>query len=234
MDKESRDLLLGITRCPNLAAARKDAFHPCSTIVSLQSGDECHVPEPWCGHIDTAPILFVSSNPSISEVERFPTPSWLLVDTADFFEGRFDADAGHITPRAYNGVRFWSSVRARAREILGRDATPGIDFALTEVVHCKSRQEKDVAAAMGTCAERWLCPVLAQSEALVVVLLGIASAGGMLQDLGSGRVAVGEFRRGPGWPGAERGVASASQRLRAQNSCSVSKRRRPKTIARIV
>ena len=171
-DKESRDLLLRITRCPNLAAARKDALHPCSTIVSLQSGDEYHVPEPWCGHIDTAPILFVSSNPSISEVERFPTPSWSPEDTADFFERRFDVDAGHITPEAYNAVRFWSSVRARAREILGRDATPGIDFALTEVVHCKSRHENGVAAAMGTCAERWLYPVLAQSEARVVVLLG--------------------------------------------------------------
>ena len=147
-------------------------MHPCSTIVSLQSGDERHVPEPWCGHIDTAPILFVSSNPSISEVERFPTPSWSPEDTADFFERRFDADAGHISPRAYNRVRFWSSVRARAREILGRDATPGTDFALTEVVHCKSRQEKGVAAAMSTCAERWLRPVLVQSGAVVVVLLG--------------------------------------------------------------
>ena len=170
MDEGSRDLLLGITRCPNLAAARKDVLHPCSTIVSLQSGDECHVPEPWCGHIDTAPILFVSSNPSISEVERFPTPSWSPEDTADFFEHRFNADAGHITPKAYNSVRFWSSVRAR--EILGRDTTPGIDFALTEVVHCKSRQEKGVAAAVDTCAGMWLDPVFTQSTARVVVLLG--------------------------------------------------------------
>ena len=177
MDKESRNLLLGITRCPNLAAARTDPSRPCSTIVSLQSGDEYHVPEPWCGHIETAPILFVSSNPSISEVECFPTPSWSPEDTADFFERRFDFDAGHITPKAYNRVRYWSSVRARAREIFGRDATPGVDFALTEVVHCKSRQEKGVAAAMGTCAERWLSPVLAQSEALVVVLLGKRAQG---------------------------------------------------------
>ena len=147
-------------------------MHPCSTIVGLQSDEERHVPEPWCGHIDTAPILFVSSNPSISEVERFPTPSWSPEDTADFFERRFDADAGHISSKAYSRVRFWSSVRARASEILGRDATPGTDFALTEVVHCKSRQEEGVEAAMSTCAERWLHSVLGQSEALVVVLLG--------------------------------------------------------------
>ena len=63
-------------------------------------------------------------------------------------------------------------MRARAKEILGPDAIPGTDFALTEVVRCKSRQEKGVAAAMNTCAELWLSPVLAQSKALVVVLLG--------------------------------------------------------------
>ena len=172
MDEKSRDLLLRITRCPILVAARTDPSHPCSTIVSLQSGVERHVPEPWCGHIDTAPILFVSSNPSIFAAERFPTQSWSAADTADYFERRFDADAGYISPKTYNGVRFWSSVRARAREILGRDATPGIDFALTEVVHCKSRQEKGVAAAVDTCAGMWLGLILAQSEARVVVLLG--------------------------------------------------------------
>ena len=172
MGERSRDLLLGITRCPNLSAARRDPSHPCSTIVSLQSDHEYHVPEPWCGHMDIAPILVVSSNPSISEEERFPTPSWSLDDTADYFERRFDADAGYVSPKTYTGVRFWTSVRARAGEILGRDATPGTDFALTEVVHCKSRQETGVKAAVDTCAQRWLGPVLVQSAARVVVLLG--------------------------------------------------------------
>ena len=172
MDEKSRDLLLMITRCPNLVAARTDPWHPCSTIVRLQGDDEYHVPEPWCGQIDTAPILFVSSNPSISKTERFPTPSWAPDDTADYFERRFDAEAEYTSPETYKGVPFWSSVRARAGEILGRDATPGIDFALTEVVHCKSPQEKGVTAAVDTCAGMWLGPVLAQSAARVVVLLG--------------------------------------------------------------
>ena len=172
MDGKSRDILLGMTRCPNLMAARADTSHPCSTIVRLQPSDEYHVPEPWCGHIDTAPILFVSSNPSISETENFPTPSWAPDDAADFFERRFDSEAGYIRSKTFNGVPFWSSVRARAREILVRDATPGIDFALTEVVHCKSRQEMGVAAAVDTCAGMWLESVLTQSTARVVVLLG--------------------------------------------------------------
>ena len=170
--EQRRGLLLRITRCPNLVAARTEPSHPCSTIVGLQSGSERHVPEPWCGHIGVAPILFISSNPSISEAERFPTASWSPGDTADYFERRFDTDAGYVSPGAYNAVRFWTSVRARAREILGRDATPGIDFALTEVVHCKSRQEEGVAAAVDTCTGMWLGPILALSDARVVVLLG--------------------------------------------------------------
>ena len=99
MGENSRDLLLRITRWPNLSAARTDALHPCTTIVSLQSGAERHVPEPWCGHIDTAPILFVSSNPSIFAAEGFPTQSWSSDDTADYFERRFDAGAGYVSPK---------------------------------------------------------------------------------------------------------------------------------------
>ena len=133
------ELLLAITRCPELITARTSGAHPCSKIASVQRHDAYQVPEPWSGHIERAPILFVASNPSIDEDERFPTASWSEADTIDYFQRRFDSDAGYISQRAYNKVRFWTAVRARAKEIFQRDAVPGKDFALTELVHCKSR-----------------------------------------------------------------------------------------------
>ena len=170
--EKAGELLLAITRCPALAEARDSRSHRCSTIVRSQCADGYHVPEPWSGHIDTAPILFLSSNPSLNEHERFPTSDWSADDTTDYFMRRFDEDAGHIDRKKYNSVRFWTSVRARAREILGRDVTPGMDFALTEVVHCKSRQEEGVVEAMEFCAGKWLDAILSHAGARVIVVLG--------------------------------------------------------------
>lgn len=72
--------LVRVARCPNLAACLDDEApdHPCATIVlnqwqgvppseRLARWREAHqLPEPWDGHLENAPILFVSSNPSIS------------------------------------------------------------------------------------------------------------------------------------------------------------------------
>jgi hypothetical protein len=38
-------------------------------------------------------------------------------------------------------------VRQRAIELLQRDVRPGVDYALTEIVHCKSKSENGVAEA---------------------------------------------------------------------------------------
>ena len=165
------ELLIAITRCPELAKARAGVSPSCSKIARLQPSDEYHVPEPWSGRIDTAPILFVSSNPSISESEHYPTPSWTDAHTVDFFQRRFDQNAGY-SYIAFRKVRFWTSVRPRAEEILNREAIPGEDFALTELVHCKSRGEQGVREALPACSEMWLAPVMKRSAASIVILLG--------------------------------------------------------------
>ena len=167
-------LLLAITGCPELDTARAGVPNPCSKIARLQPIDDYHVPEPWSGHIDTAPILFISSNPSISESEHYPTPNWSDDSTIDFFRRRFDADADY-SYSTFGKVRFWSSVRGRAEEILGREAIPGKDFALSELVHCKSRGEEGVREALATCTEKWLLNVMDCSAARIVVLLGSLS-----------------------------------------------------------
>lgn len=169
------ELLLAITHCPEIDKARADAGHPCADIVGLQQPDQFQKPEPWRGHIDTAPILFVSSNPSIRGKDPFPPDGWEEQDIINHYQRCFDDDAtipGHIDKATYNRVPFWTGVRNRASEILGRPAIPGTDFALTELVHCKSEGEKGVAKAHLTCAGQWLDLVLQVSGANIIVLLG--------------------------------------------------------------
>ena len=166
------ELLLAITRCPKIAKAWNNAGHPCRKIVCSQPAEGFHPPEPWRGHIDTAPILFLSSNPSIDENDRFRASSSTDAKIIDYYQRNFDRDANHISPSAYNSVPFWTAVRARATEIIGRSATPGADFALTELVHCKSTGEQGVAEAHQICARRWLDLVLQASGADIIVLLG--------------------------------------------------------------
>lgn len=169
---ERDELLLAITRCPEIVKARGDAGHPCRKIVCSQPADGFQPPEPWRGHIDTAPMLFLSSNPSIAENDPFQASSRTDDEIIDYYQRSFDENAGQISASAYNSVLFWTAVRARATEILGRDAAPGADFALTELVHCKSTGETGVAAAHQTCARRWLDLVLQASGAKIIVLLG--------------------------------------------------------------
>ncbi len=63
-------------------------------------------------------------------------------------------------------------IRARAVELLGPGAEPFRDYAMTEVVHCKSKNEVGVKKAAATCADRYLDRVVALSPAEVVVIVG--------------------------------------------------------------
>ena len=170
------ELLLAIVNCPEIDQARADAGHPCAGIVGLQCAGAWQAPEPWRGHIDTAPILFVSSNPSIRGDAPFPPNGWKEQHIINHYQRCFDDDGasipGHIDKATYNSVRYWTGARARAKEILGRPAKQGTDFALTELVHCKSEKEKGVAKAHLTCAEHWLDRVIQVSAAAIIVLMG--------------------------------------------------------------
>ena len=129
---------------------------PCAPIVDSQRAapGTVHVPEPWSGHITLSAVLFVSSSPSIDPAQAYPTDSWDDEMARHFFAGRFDLRAipwvDHrmrpllaTTPPTDRdrGTRFWFAARARASELLDRPAVAGTDFALTEVVHCKSPAE---------------------------------------------------------------------------------------------
>lgn len=172
--------MLSIIHCGEVA---KECFHPgatgpCSTIIRSQGApiEKFHVPEPWNGDLAHAPLLFISSNPSINADELYPINFWDNHKASDFFTNRFDGRwVQKFRTKLLNkeflkrGSRYWFSVRMRAAEILARDKEhiiPGKDYAITEVVHCKSFSEKiGVREALHHCSEKffgkyWRCLLL--------------------------------------------------------------------------
>ena len=158
--------------------------NPCRKIVQSQEStlSQHQVPEPWSGNIEQAPILFISSNPSISDSEEYPTLSWSDSEMSDFFNNRFGggrkawAEGGRKSLQrdgTYSRViPFWNGVRHLAKELLLREPVPGNDYAITEIVHCKSLEEIGVKQAQEQCVRLYLRKVLDIAAARVVVVLG--------------------------------------------------------------
>jgi hypothetical protein len=181
---DTQQLLQEIHDCPVATSIRNGQSGPCQTIVLSQTGMTFHSPEPWSRQIATAPILFLSSNPSISEEEIYPEPSWGTERITEFFQNRFDSPSGwvdsHLCALKRDGartgwVRYWAAARARVSELSGKpkaEIKVGVDFALTEVVHCKSRGQKGVFEALDFCSENFLDRVLSMSAAHVIVVYG--------------------------------------------------------------
>lgn len=180
-------LLKEIAHCPHVqfCIQNPSVEHPCREIVLSQSSsvlNEYQVPEPWSGRIEQALILFLSSNPSINSIEDYPRWSWSEDAIEDYFNNRFSGGrkawiingtkALQQNGAYSNSVRFWAAVRQRAIELLQRTVTPGIDYAITEIVHCKSRNEIGVIQAQKQCVSNYLRRVLEISSARVIVVLG--------------------------------------------------------------
>ena len=200
------ELARKIGSCPEVQSAQKSASHPCHKVVSEQNGIidielNRQRPEPWVGSLSTAKLLFLSSNPSISEDlgntrEDFPTYGWTDKQAANFFVDRFNPDINpvhatfnhefepdfltrSIDGEYRNGLNnpkksqpTWKQTNARAREILGETAHPHFDYAITEIVHCKSKEARGVEAASARCIKLWLTSIFQCSPAPVVIALG--------------------------------------------------------------
>lgn len=151
--------------------------HPCSCsgVIGSQNTteDDFHIPEPWNGDLGTARILFVSINPGYSLGELYPrkgNPYWTVSDgfnqnkVQDYFERRFDRslpyvkykNGGHafsikMEDDEYKKVSgFWTYVFKMANSLIP-NADPLRDFAITEIVHCKS---KDISFLDDSCFEK--------------------------------------------------------------------------------
>jgi hypothetical protein len=189
MDSQARQLALEIARCPIIASVLRGDRSPCREVVNFQrrSAPDRWVAEPWSGHLEQAPILFLSSNPSAGDPVGPPTAGDLTASSDDeailhVFDDAFEDgpwigihDGTHF--RSANGrvggyVAYWGSCKARASELLGRPAVVGVDYALTEVVHCSSQHEIGVRSAAVECVPRYLRRVLGLSPAAIVVVVG--------------------------------------------------------------
>lgn len=185
LTRSLNDVLRDIARCSNVSVC-SSMNHPCHKIVHYQTHEGIipfQLPEPWSGDLKNAPILFISSNPSISAVELFPNAKWPDNKIKDFFTNRF-LDRGPINSWVYqnkfkllkdgrsSSVKYWSSIRNRASELLGREAVPGTDYCVTELVHCKSKSEYGVKEAIHECANKFLTEIISLSNAKVIVLVG--------------------------------------------------------------
>ncbi len=190
-----REVFVRIARCEVIAGVRDGSLpaHPCRHLIDIQRHRPLrrHVAEPWLGHIDRAPVLFVASNPGYSNDED--AQAWAedddeLIDIfINYFgDGRRRYSIGGIRPvddqghAAKRWVRYWAYARQRAIELMGPQVHvgPGESYALTEVVHCNSSTEASgaVLEALTECARRYLDAVLEIAVARVVIAVGDVAA----------------------------------------------------------
>jgi hypothetical protein len=209
-----RKLALEVAACPEIEKAM-GGKHECSGVVEWQRGQfrdmgvaeneitqRMHRPEAWAGNLETAKIVWLSSNPSFSDEESFPTwdKSWSEDQIADFVTNRFSSDVG----RGYGAgdepgkswdksigksgklskkrVSTWSVLRNRTSVILKKpvkEVFASRDYVMTEVVHCKSPGEKGLSnECVVHCSKRWMSQILDSSicSAGLIVVSGDKAA----------------------------------------------------------
>lgn len=205
---KSLKLATSICSCPEVNAALGNKSHPCHRVVSVQEemvatdAQMRQRPEPWIGNIETARVLFLSSNPGLSDdpniAEREDFPTYKVSDDAagNFFVNRFNqantpvhATFNHPTEPNFlvrcvdgnyrSGMKqqkrpqaTWQGIHDHAMAILGDECDPNKDYALTEIVHCKSKMAAGVEEASSHCVDKWLLPIFELSQAKIVFVMG--------------------------------------------------------------
>jgi hypothetical protein len=201
-------LALEIASCSEVQSALDSPSHPCHGVVSWQSKQwlpnittiaesPMHRPEAWTGDITTAPIIFLSSNPSFNPKENYPnwiTSQWSLDKVIDFALNRFssnqlrmygateygslknfDRTVEHGGALSKSRVRYWSWVRKFVSHILEKpenQVSAINDYVMTEIVHCKSTYEEGVVSARKKCKDKYLERILALSPAELIFVVG--------------------------------------------------------------
>lgn len=232
-------LLERIVRCDEIAKAGPGSRHPCEEIVSVQhglgGGRSYQVPEPWRGDIKRAPLLFVSSNPSIELLDDAPWSNSPVAEIANYYGRAKITDRFPCASLRYGGeisgpVPFWKSVHKIAEELYGGEIEAGRDYAMTEVVHCKSRKEYGVNGAMTKCVEKFFRDVLGESGAAVIVSLG-TWAGQALQSVAPRTRHLIVLAHPNAWGNVEPGAPDKREQAKGAKKGGKLRRRRPKTIA---
>jgi len=182
-----KNLCIKIARCTQLGV------FPCDKIASVQSN--CilkQMPEPWNGHLATAEIMFIGSNPSIDCEEYFPNIGWKNDDIFDFFENRFINGKVLKSTGKRDSVKYWSGLITYANIINNltgnryykgslAEATKdnGWDYSVldpyvvsTEIVHCKSKAAYGFEDARCKCSDTWMANILKLFNGKLIVVLG--------------------------------------------------------------
>jgi len=198
-----RELALKIARCKDVATARADVSHSCHKLVNLQPNpDDYQLPEPWFGNLEGAEVLFIASNPSINPTigplaEVYPRANWSDTDIVEWVVRRVDqtwdevpvtfrrpphkdfvvrcenGDYRNDGTKPFSPQPSWNGVHKRAIELLGSNAAPDRNYALTEVVHCKSKAAAGVHEALSYCGGRWMDEIVKSAQNVrMIVLLG--------------------------------------------------------------
>ena len=207
---ESHKLALEISSCSQVCIAAKDDSHPCHKVVSWQAkqwepevtdvfDSVMHRPEAWTGDLLNAPIMFLSSNPSLDKMENFPSwnfDSWNGEEIARFGAERFttsktrgfgatesliesekDRTIG-LSGDVSKQVNHWKWVRQVAAMVYGKSIseTSAIsDYVMTELVHCKSPHEEGVVEALSKCTQEWFGQIMSYSPAKLIFVAGVKS-----------------------------------------------------------
>ena len=197
-----KELAIAIARCSNVDRAMGDDSHACHEVVNFQRDTpDRHIPEAWFGNLSGAKVLLISSNPSIDlseneTVENYPRGRWSDDEIAEWITRRTDqswsdvpvtfkkSDKKDFLWRCIDGEyrgagpsnspqTTWNKTHRRVMELLGEEADPSRNYALTEVVHCKSTGEQGVASAAPVCSQTWLTRIMSIAEnASVIILCG--------------------------------------------------------------
>jgi hypothetical protein len=101
----------------------------------------------------------------------YPNWDWSSTEVYDYFNNRFGGGDKNwiisgtkslqIDGTYSRATRFWAEVKKRSIELLHRDVIPGLDYALTEIVHCKSRKQMGVKQSQKQCV---LCPSIFKED----------------------------------------------------------------------
>lgn len=192
------ELALSVARCPEVPLAAADPAHPCHKVVHSQDQYEgpFQVPEAWAGKLETARVVFLSSNPAISAgvldaparqrrlAEKYPTVHWDDADIAEFMLNRFDSPNGWVNEELQHlkadGVSrgrsetYWGWVKEQNEALLGTDQPWYENVVMTEVVHCKSGEEFGVVKrAADRCSSIHMDRILSATPADLVIVVGL-------------------------------------------------------------
>lgn len=83
LSAKERELILRVARCKMIGRTHRENDHPCHAVVGSQGvtdGLDRQVPEAWAGNLGESRVVFLSSNPSISEAD-----AGMPVDTAEAY-----------------------------------------------------------------------------------------------------------------------------------------------------